>query len=884
LHLLASIVMANQVNDGILRAALSATDAMRLTDRELLAQFVAGDQTAFASIVKRHTGLVFGVCQRVLPTLQDAEDASQATFLVLARKARRNRWQPSIANWLFTTARRIASETNRSAARRMKRESLAVPPVPISALDQMTGREAFTALDEELDKLPAIYREPLVLCYLQGLTRDQAAILLQVPFATLKGQLDRGRRKLADALSRRGIDIGACLIAVAGVTSAGASSLKLVESILATVGGSPSSSVAVIARGIAMNGFALNAKLLALASVTVVVTGFLLALMQIEASPQRPAIEPTKQPAIKDNAKSNEPTAEPPAEKATAALSISGRVLDANSGKPIAKCRVIPASSMFDPDLDQVTWQSQDMKEFSDGRFLYQEERPWEHTLLRIEADGYRPGLTRAVKKSEKSVEFDVKLVRDFFAGVVLLPNGQPAAKAQVAIASWTNEVNVQLGKLSYRGHAERLRKVVETDMQGRFMVPAEIDLSVMVVAHEFGYAEMTTVLPHSAEKPPDVKQPNDARPQNNQALKITLQEWGRVEGRILGTSKPVVGAKFWVYQSRSDNVHVWANQNVESNPDGRFVVERIPPGDGGICQRYADNSNGKGSHSISGLLVRFDVPPGKTTTLQLGSPGRTVVGKLAVPEGFPHKLDWGKVNVNVHLEFPRNWQDKLSLQSWSKFQESEEGQLYGRTNVKPAADGSFRLEDLPAAKYELDVVADGQAVIGDQKPSGEIGRGTKEFSVPAIASPNASTPIDLGTIKIMNVSVAQGGPDTELKKFHGEWYAVFGEYQGKRTVTKTEKDSVFLVTGDKLLNKLDGKDDGEATITVDPTQNPKTIDITLKEKDADGGFVGIYEFQADGTLRLALSARGDGRPTSFKTTSTSAHRLFELKRVDRPH
>jgi Sigma-70, region 4 len=167
----------------------------------------------------------------------------------------------------------------------------------------MTGREAFAALDEELDRLPAIYREPLVLCYLQGLTRDQAAGRLGVPSATLKGQLDRGRKKLADALTRRGIDIGAGLIAIAATSSARASSPGLIDSILATVGGSPSASVAAIAKGIAMNGFSLKAKLLALAAVTL--TGFGLATVPTTAGPQKPANERTKQPAAKEDAKSN---------------------------------------------------------------------------------------------------------------------------------------------------------------------------------------------------------------------------------------------------------------------------------------------------------------------------------------------------------------------------------------------------------------------------------------------------------------------------------------------------------------------------------------------------------------------------------------------------
>src|SRR5271168_536942 len=90
--------MARQSGAGALLAAFSAAETKRLTDRELLAQFIEGDETAFAAIVKRHTGIVLGACRRVLPTLQDAEDACQATFLVLARKAKSaggNHWMPT---------------------------------------------------------------------------------------------------------------------------------------------------------------------------------------------------------------------------------------------------------------------------------------------------------------------------------------------------------------------------------------------------------------------------------------------------------------------------------------------------------------------------------------------------------------------------------------------------------------------------------------------------------------------------------------------------------------------------------------------------------------------------------------------------------------------
>src|SRR5262249_23148298 len=206
------MVMAKQMalSGGVLLSAVrSAMVTAELTDRDLLMRFSDGDEAAFATLVNRHSSMVLGVCRRVLPTVQDAEDACQATFLVLARKAANGPWQPSIANWLYTTARRIAAKTNRATSRRAKRESQTVRRVTASAIDQMTGREAFAVLDEELDRLPAIYREPLVLCYLEGLTRAEAAARLRILPATLKSQLDRGRKRLGDAPTTRGVTLGA---------------------------------------------------------------------------------------------------------------------------------------------------------------------------------------------------------------------------------------------------------------------------------------------------------------------------------------------------------------------------------------------------------------------------------------------------------------------------------------------------------------------------------------------------------------------------------------------------------------------------------------------------------------------------------------------------
>src|SRR5262245_31488528 len=108
----------------VAKAELSATP-----DRELLRRFADdGDQAAFAALVRRHTGLVLGVCRRSLPTQADAEDACQAVFVILAQKAATQRWQPSIANWLYTTARKVARDARLAAARRARREGAAAVP------------------------------------------------------------------------------------------------------------------------------------------------------------------------------------------------------------------------------------------------------------------------------------------------------------------------------------------------------------------------------------------------------------------------------------------------------------------------------------------------------------------------------------------------------------------------------------------------------------------------------------------------------------------------------------------------------------------------------------------------------------------------------------
>lgn len=187
-------------------------DDSRATDRELLRRFAARrDEAAFATLFRRHAAMVLAAGRRLLGNAHDAEDVCQAAFLLLARKASSPRWQTSVAGWLHKTAHLLALKARTAATRRARREAKAPARVPANPLAEITGQELLAALDEELLALPEPLRAPLVLCHLQGATRDEAARRLGCPLATLKKRLERGRARLHAALARRGLGLSAVL-------------------------------------------------------------------------------------------------------------------------------------------------------------------------------------------------------------------------------------------------------------------------------------------------------------------------------------------------------------------------------------------------------------------------------------------------------------------------------------------------------------------------------------------------------------------------------------------------------------------------------------------------------------------------------------------------
>jgi RNA polymerase sigma-70 factor (ECF subfamily) len=176
-------------------------------ERALLERFVSlRDEASFAALVARHGPLVLGACRRVLREPHDVEDAFQATFLVLVRRAGEVRDPGRLGPWLYGVARRVALRARADAQRRREHERdcdiQSEPVAPEAPTDQ---HDLFAVLDAEVERLPARFRAAVVLCDLEGLSYAEAAERLRCPQGTVQSRLARGRERLRDRLSRRGL-------------------------------------------------------------------------------------------------------------------------------------------------------------------------------------------------------------------------------------------------------------------------------------------------------------------------------------------------------------------------------------------------------------------------------------------------------------------------------------------------------------------------------------------------------------------------------------------------------------------------------------------------------------------------------------------------------
>jgi RNA polymerase sigma factor (sigma-70 family) len=296
-------------------------------DRPLLERFTAdGDTTAFAALVRRHGPMVLGVCRRVLRDPDAADDAFQATFLLLVRKARSLRRPDALGPWLYRVARRTALKTRTLLASRRARERPLVDR-PVAPADDLVWRDLRPVLDDLIARLPAKERGPVVLCDLEGLTQAEAARQLGCPPGTVATRLTRARQRLRARLVSRGIAPAAGVLAagLAPESLAEAVPAVLVRATVKAVGGEVPGGVAVIVKGV------IGAMLMERIKVVLLVTaGFGAAgsgagVVTYRALAQEPGAKSETAPPVPasraETARESVPSPDRPARTSTAVLS-----------------------------------------------------------------------------------------------------------------------------------------------------------------------------------------------------------------------------------------------------------------------------------------------------------------------------------------------------------------------------------------------------------------------------------------------------------------------------------------------------------------------------------------------------------------------------------
>jgi RNA polymerase sigma factor (sigma-70 family) len=486
-------VSSNPLVAGIrhLRGRMAAQRRNEESDEQLLHAFTTRrDEDAFAVLVRRHGPMVLNVCRRVLEQHQDAEDAFQATFLLLARGAAALRNKAALASFLHGTAYRIALTARRSASRRRKHEERMPARPPFVPADDLSWREVRTLLDEEIARLPEKYRTVFVLCCLEELSQAEAARRLGRKERTLSSQLAAARKQLAQRLARRGVELSAVLTAVTLAAQA-ASALPAglmattIKAALATVAGEQwaimvSASVAELVKSATVAMMANKAKIasLILLAVGLLAGASVWAYRGLAVNTLILTEQSAEQPAAKED---NKPKVAASKHDAAKTMEIEGRVI-APDGKPRAGAKLALLSQ---DGVRQIGVTAKD------GRFavVVPKERKgeWPPALLAHCGDTGLDFVSLAGEDEAKPVE--LRLVKDqAIRGRVVNTEGKPIAGVHISVRSLDVYPNILLESLLLRSqksptdfvlppgektlllHAASFLDAV-TDAEGRFVI-----------------------------------------------------------------------------------------------------------------------------------------------------------------------------------------------------------------------------------------------------------------------------------------------------------------------------------------------------------------------------------------------------------------------------
>ena len=595
---------------GQLKAIFEGGSVLGLSDRQLVERYTAGGgdptgQAAFAALVGRHGPMVLRVCREVLGDYQHAEDAFQAVFLVLARKARAIREPDLLGNWLYGVAIRTARCARLRIARRRREEGDAMRGLgagrcaPVGVADPpadgpAVAREQAEALHEEIARLPRAFRRPVVLCDFEGLTLDEAARRLRCPAGTVHSRLARARERLRVGLSRRGIALTAAALSAALAPRPASASIPpllcetttkaaIAFAARRATGGALSAPVAALAQEVLQimtvhklcTGFA---TVLALATLA---TGadWLTRSMAMRGDPMRDSAAPAAQAAPRPSDRLRPQSTPDPAPAAR--MTVTGRVIRPD-GRPAANVSVdiigAPRAPESDTDVDRAPYLPLGRgSSGDDGRFRI-EAAP--ASLARFSAiyalaGSAGPGSGFGCVELHPGAEAPAAEVHlppeQIIRGRLVAISGQPAAGVEVQLRAAhrqsTQVAGVRFDSAGYLwpaapGGLRAWPKPVATDAQGRFAVACVgrgLDVVLSVSDPRFAQQDFNLA---AADR--------DA----GRAVSLALHPPRLLEGRVLAadTGQPIPNAVISVWSISGPTGAMFTTRS-RADDRGRFRI-----------------------------------------------------------------------------------------------------------------------------------------------------------------------------------------------------------------------------------------------------------------------------------------------------------------------
>jgi RNA polymerase sigma factor (sigma-70 family) len=615
------------------------------TDRQLLDEFAAwGDESAFAALLSRHGPTVLRVCRRVLRHEQDAEDAFQATFLVLARNTASVRKREALASWLYGVAYRTAMEAKRKAARRRSHEARLRERTPPAAASP-TWDDVQAVLDEEVQRLPESFRAAFVLCVLGGKTVPAAAAELGAREGTVSWRLARARQRLRQRLARRGIQLSAVLAALSVTRGAGEAAVpaalasSAVRFGLSVAAGGPAaaipSHVAALAAGVTRAMFLNKAKtitaLLLVAGLLVAGAGALV----------RQALAAGEPPAERQTPEVRGDNPGPAAAKQVAgdkdAVTYGGHVVGSD-GRPVAGAKLYLTEAHHYPARPSPLAESATTG--ADGRFQFTAPKAkygGQDFVVTAAAANYGAGWV-TVPASGRGDDLTLQLVNDDtpVTGQIVDLQGKPVPDATLTVLQihaavgddlgpWLDAVkdrtrrSFDLERLYFKRSTTALPAKATTDAEGRFRLTG-VGRDRLVRAFLEGPAIASQYL-HLLARPGKTIEATEfeGRPEYGDPRRVTTYyaaDFRHVASptrpvvgvvRDKDTKKPLAGVKIWSLKVANDSKHLLDSQAVvrtTTDAQGRYRLTGLPKGEGNVLMVMPPDD-------LPYVAVRAEVPGG---------------------------------------------------------------------------------------------------------------------------------------------------------------------------------------------------------------------------------------------------------------------------------